>query len=86
MDIKAKIAVSAMGIMLLAGVIGSTISTLRLFKFAWGVADAASALGVIGYTVGAGVVSVILVGMVILFSVVGSVLTVCPWRGEETAL
>jgi hypothetical protein len=83
MDDKAKLAVSALGIMMLIGAIQCAHSTINLNLFAWNAAFEFGLREVFGYLVLTGVMSALSVVAVVLLSVMGVMMAIGPWRENQ---
>lgn len=84
MESKIKIAVSAVGIMFFVGAFCCGITTLQLINLTWSMAVSQGFMAVIGYILATGAASAALVVVIVLFCVVGAVLTFSPWSEKST--
>lgn len=83
-DERGKLALSALGLMMLFGSISCASSTVTLILHTWGMAVEFGVREVLGYIVATGIVGILsLVAVPVLFSI-GAVIAVGPWTEERS--
>lgn len=84
MDEKAKLALSALGMMMLCGAISWGNTTITLFMHAWDMTVALGFREVFGYLVATGVVGILSVLMIPMLFVFSLAMTIEPWTEDRS--